>query len=314
MPPQETWKILVTAAPCVALVACGTSAVPNRPVGSAADVKAAQIAVDASYAQNASDHEWLLNQIGLRCVRNQGGFVPDRAFTSPPSPKPHEDRETNAWLSHEPLSVTKGAQKFKAERQRQNGKPKEQQKPKLSTASQALLTGPPTEYFEQTSMDGTPVNYVVSGCVGKAVQKVFGVPAHVYYATDLKIGGIARMTGTVTTLPALKLVEDRFKDCMKQAGHVVEHLDTPPEQLVPIMRKVIEEQGDIEALRRLESRYDEAAQACKKQERVAEIYAHHYLEAVKKATKGAQSAIAAHKEMMKHAERVHTEYLAKYHS
>lgn len=314
MTPRLTWKLAFVTLSCIVTVSCVTPEPSDLSVGSIADVKSASHTIKTNNSRNASDYEWLLNQIGLRCVQENGGSVPKAAFERPPRPKTNENTRINAWLGHAPLALTKGAQKIMTEREQQDTKPSERPQPKLDVASEALLNGAPKEYFEQTSMDGTKINYVVSGCVGTAIQRVFGVEPRVYYTTDLKIGDIARMTETVKSVPALGLVEERYKECMKEAGQVVKNIDTPPEILIPVMTKVIEENGDLEELRKLETVYDNAAQACKKQERVAEVYAHHYLKAVDKATNDAQSAIAAHKEMSEHAAKVRKEYLAKYHS
>lgn len=105
------WKLALLAVSSVLTASCTSSNPPNLAVGSAADVKTAHVAIDSHNSRNASDYEWLLNQVGLRCVQEQGGSVPKTVFKRPPSPKPNENTKTNSWLGHTPLALTKGVQK-----------------------------------------------------------------------------------------------------------------------------------------------------------------------------------------------------------
>lgn len=302
---------LVTA--CTGSTAKDNAEPLDPSAGSTADVQLAKANAVSTPQSETNQNSWLLAQMEYRCVRSKGGTVPDAVFQQPPPLKSMAKPQPNRWLTAPGMELTTEAQ----DPTRRKAQGKRDQHKEVSIPhdqnTEMIRVGVPPQSITLTSADGAVIEYVTSGCVGQAIQQLFGKSAEVYYTTRLQVGDIHRTHAIVENKPAIRELDERYSECMKKRGQGVDSVTTGNKQLLHELQRVDKGESSVEKLRSLEKEYVSADKVCRQQERIAEVYAHHYLQELQKATKEAQSAIAAHKEMSEHAARVRQEYLAKHH-
>lgn len=292
----------------------------NQNVGSTVEVQQAKIAVEDVPIPVPAEYSWLLAQIENRCIRERGGIVPGAMFEIPEPPKdmgPNGPDYRNAWLVPPTMRYT-AEMRDPSWRQKRTQTEKEDGNGdgdfKLGDNDNELRYGAPQRRVTLTAADGTLLHYPVGGCAGEAVKRLYGVEPEVFYTTRLKIGNIHRTAWSVTSLPALRELHDRYLTCMKGQGQVVEEISDRPKPLDKELEKVEKGKSTIAKLEKLEKEYIDVDALCRKQERIGEVYSHHYNKAVARVVEEGQSALVAHKEMSEHAAKVRKGYLAKYHS
>lgn len=303
---------LVTA--CTGSTAKENAESLNPSVGSAEDVQLAQAAAVNTPQSETNQNSWLLAQMEYRCVRSKGGTVPDAVFRQLPPLKSVAEPQPNRWLTAPGMEFTTEAQSPTRRKAVGNNSQTTEVSFPHDKNTEMIRVGVPPQSITLTSADGAVIEYVTSGCVGQSIQQLFGKSAEVYYTTRLQVGDIHRTHAIVENKPAIRELDERYSACMTKQGQDVDSVTTGNKQLLHELQRIDKGESSVETLRSMEEKYISADKVCRQQERIAEVYAHHYLQEVKKTTKEAQSAIVAHKEMSEHAAKVRKEYLAKYHS